>query len=130
MKKDTKLTLADLIAKKAAKQASKDRTEEVYINSLGGEIDIKRPKNSFLYKTIDMLKDESFEDVIYANSYLIYHSVSAFQDKSLHEAYEVKEPVEIVQELLEISEINEVATKILELAGFSKPEDLKNEVKN
>jgi hypothetical protein len=125
---DKKLTLADLIAKKAEKEAKQNRTEDVYIESLGGHITIQNPPRSVIYKAIDMMGD-SAEDNVYANAYLIYHSVKMFQEKELHDAYEVKDPVEIVGKLLEPVEINEVATKIMTLAGFAKPEDVEKNLK-
>lgn len=128
-KRDTKLTLADLIAKKAAKEAEQNRTVDIYVESLGGSITVQNPKKNVVYKTIDMT-GESAEDNMYANAYLVYNSVSMFQDKSLHEAYEVKDPIEIVEKLLLPVELKQVADKIMELAGFNKPEDTIENVKN
>lgn len=128
-KRDTKLTLADLIAKKAAKEAEQNRTVDIFVESLGGSITVQNPKKNVVYKTIDMT-GESAEDNMYANAYLVYNSISLFQDKSLHEAYEVKDPIEIVEKLLLPVELKQVADKIMELAGFNKPEDTIENVKN
>ncbi|MGQ7276640.1 phage tail assembly chaperone [Brevibacillus thermoruber] len=124
-KRDTKLTLADLIAKKAEKEAQANRSEEMYIESLGGSITVHTPKKSVVFKSIDMTGD-SVEDNMYANAYLVYESVPMFQDKSLHEAYEVKEPVQIVEKLLLPVEIKEVAEKAMELAGFTKKDPIES----
>lgn len=128
-KRDTKLTLADLIAKKAEKEAQKNRTEDVYVESLGGSITIHRPANKIIYQAIDM-DNSGIEDKLYANAYLIYHSVKSFQEKELHEAYGVKEPVEVVFQLLEPIEIKEVAEKIMEISGFAKVEQVEKNSKN
>jgi Phage XkdN-like tail assembly chaperone protein, TAC len=63
---------------------------------------------------------------MYANAYLVYESVPMFQDKRLHEAYEVKEPVQIVEKLLLPVEIKEVAEKAMELAGFTKKDPIES----
>lgn len=128
-KKDIKLTLADLIAKKAEKEAQQNKIEDIYIESLGGSITIQSPSKSIVYKAIDMTTDK-IEDKMLANCYLIYNSVKDFQKPELHEAYEIKDPLQIVEKLLEPFEINEVANKIMELSGFSKPEQIEEDLKN
>lgn len=128
-KREVKLTLADLIAKKAAKEAQQNRTEDVYIDSLGGSISVHNPNKSVIYKVMGKM-GENIEDNVYANAELIYHSVKYFQNAELLEAYEVKEPVEIVGKLLEPYEINEVATRIMEISGFAKPEEVESNIKN
>lgn len=130
-KRDVKLTLADLIAKKADKEAARTRTKDVYVESLGGLITIQAPERSVLYKGMDMIGDNSnAEDTMYANAFLIYNSVKDFREPDLLAAYEVKDPIEIVGKLLELFEIAEVSEEILALTGFSKPEKVKNDTKN
>lgn len=130
-KRDVKLTLADLIAKKADKEEARNKTEEVYVESLGGTIMVHIPERSVLYKAMDMIGDNSnAEDTMYANAYLIYNSVKEFREADLLSAYEVKDPVEIVGKLLEIYEIGEVAERILAISGFSKPEKARDDIKN
>lgn len=125
--RDTKLTLSDLIAKKAAKEAAQNFSEDIYVDSLEGCITVTNPGKSALYKCMDMVDRESTETTIYANAYLIYHSVKVFQDSALQDAYECKDPIEIVGKLLTPVEIGEVATRIIELSGFTKvDEETKN----
>lgn len=128
-KRDVKLTLSALIAKKADKEAARNRSEDMYIESLGGCITIDVPIRSILYKAIDMTGDTT-ESQVYANMFIIYNAVSLFRNPELLEAYDIKDNVEIVDRLLTIAEIREVAERVLELAGFSKPEEVKQEQKN
>lgn len=127
--RNVKLTLADLIAKKEAKEAAKNRTQEVYIESLDGCITIHAPSLSTIFKAMDMIND-SAEASMYSNAYLIYHSVKEFQNPELLQAYEVKDNIDIVFALLTPLEIGEVATKVMQLAGFAKPEEVDKKIKN
>lgn len=129
MDRGVKLTLSDLIAKKAQKEAAQNRTEDVFIEGLQGCITVHNPDKKILYKAIDMM-GESTEDTIYANAFLIYNAVKDFQSPELLKAYEVKDNVEIVFKLLTLAEISDVATTIMELTGFAKPEQVKKNLKN
>ncbi|SDT22105.1 hypothetical protein SAMN05444162_3455 [Paenibacillaceae bacterium GAS479] len=128
--RDTKLTLADLIAKKADKQAVKFKSEDVYIDGLGGTVTITVPSKSVIYKAIDMMDRTSLESVMYANCFLIYNSIKELQSAELLEAYDISDNVLIVDELLTIAEVNELTNKIMVLAGVNKPEEVESELKN
>lgn len=127
--RDVKLTLASLIAKKADKEAARNRSEDMYIESLGGSITVTAPNRSVFYKAVDMTED-SVESQVYSNMFLIYNSVSLFRNQELLEAYDVIDNVEIVDRLLTVVEIKEVANKVMELGGFAKPAKEKEELKN
>lgn len=126
--RDTKLTLSDLIAKKAAKEAQKTVTAEVFIPSLEGSITVFRPDRHVLYKSGDM-SGETISEKMYANAFLVYNSCKAFQTPELQEAYGVSDPVDIVSEMLDPIEIQEVAEKITQISGWTKVEATQ-EVKN
>lgn len=127
--RDTKLTLSALIAKKAAKEAAQNFNEDIYIDSLEGEITLTHPGKKICYKAMDMI-GESTEENLYANCFLIYHAVKLFQDPELHVAYEVKDPVDIVDKLLTVSEIGKVSSRVMELTGFANVNQADDEVKN
>ncbi|MDN4093576.1 hypothetical protein QYF48_12195 [Brevibacillus agri] len=127
-KRDTKLTLADLIAKKAAKEeSSKNKTTSIYVKSLDGELEIEVPNRKIIYQVIDMT-GESMESKMYANAYLVYHSVKLFRQPEMIEGK--SDPVDIVFDMLEPYEIGEIQSKIMELSGFVKPEETFEELKN
>lgn len=126
---DVKLTLSALIAKKADKEAARNRSKDIYIDSLEGTITVKAPKRSIFYKSFDMSGD-TVESQMYANMFLIYNAISLFQNQELLDAYEIIDNVEIVDRLLTPAEIKVVAEEILALGGFSKPEEAGEEVKN
>lgn len=128
-KRDTKLTLEALIAKKAEKEAERSRSEEVYIDSLGGAITVTTPSRNIFYKAMDMAGD-TLSSQVYANKFLIYNAVPVFRSKELLEAYEVSDNVEIVDILLTMAEINELTEKLMVLGGITKPEKVQEEVKN
>lgn len=127
--RDVKLTLAALIAKKADKEAARNRSEDMYIESLGGSITVTAPNRSIFYKAVDMTED-TLESQVYSNMFLVYNAVSLFRNQELLEAYEVIDNVEIVDRLLTVAEIKEVANKVMVLGGFSKPEEVQEEIKN
>jgi len=127
--RNVKLALADLIAKKAAKEAAQNRTEEVYVDSLEGSLTIHVPPRSSIYKAMDMGGD-NMEDSMYSNAFLIYHAVKEFQSQELLEAYGVKDNIDIVFSLLTPVEIAEVSTKIMQLSGYAKPEQIQSNLKN
>lgn len=124
-----KLTLADLIAKKREKQAEKSRIEPFYVTSLGGEVEVSNPGASAVYRIMDMPSDTT-EDGVYANATLIYQAVKLFHTPELHDEFETKDPIDIVLILLTPAEIKLLAEKVMEIAGFSSPEEMSNDVKN
>lgn len=129
--RNVKLTLKDLIAKKAAKQAAKNWSEDVHIESLGGDITVQHPGEKILFKVIDMVDGSgTAEDAVYANAFAVYHAVKLFQSPELHEEYGVMDNIDIVRELLSPFEINELAQLIMERSGFTKAEQVKENAKN
>ncbi|MOA61772.1 hypothetical protein D3C78_1869930 [compost metagenome] len=59
--------------------------------------------------------------------YLIYHSVSLFQNTELHAGYEVQNPTDIVIKLLDIEERFVLGDHIFKMAGTKNvAEDVKN----
>lgn len=128
-KRDVKLTLTDLVAKKAEKEAARTRSEDVYVESLGGYLTVQSPPRNIFFKSIDMSGDTT-ESQVYANMFLIYNSVSLFRNSELLAEYDVTDNVEIVEKLLEFHEIKDLAEKAMELSGFMKPQKLDEEIKN
>ncbi|MED5017932.1 hypothetical protein P9847_11525 [Paenibacillus chibensis] len=129
--RNVKLTLKDLIAKKAAKQAARNWSEEVFIDSLEGEITVSHPGEKIMFKTFDMVDgSSSAEDAVYANAFVIYHAVKLFQSQELMDEFDVKDNVDIVRHLLTPVEINELAQLIMERSGFAKGEQVKEKAKN
>ncbi|KQX69228.1 hypothetical protein [Paenibacillus sp. Root444D2] len=122
-KRNTKLVLADLIAKKLDKENKRNKTEEYNIESLGGAVIIKVPEEGVLLKAIDMLKDESITGVMEAYVYLIYNSIDLFQNTELHKEYEVQVPTDIVYKLLELSERLRLGNYIFEFSGANNIEE-------
>lgn len=125
--KETKLVLADLIAKKLEKESKRAKTEDVFIESLGGDVTVQVPEDRVVMKAIDMMKDESMEGIMEAYVYVIYHSVELFKNTELHNEYEVQVPTDIVYKLLELNERLELGDKIMKLSGLA---DLNKKVKN
>ncbi|MWC26632.1 phage tail assembly chaperone [Paenibacillus sp. MMS18-CY102] len=129
--KNTKLTLAALIEKKAAREVRANRTEEVFVDSLDGMLTLSVPPKDIVYKSIDMQQEgNSVADTMYSNALVIYHSVELFRDPELLKAYEVSDNIEIVSKILEPYEVNDIAVKVLELGGYSKPGATQADLKN
>ncbi|GIP17763.1 hypothetical protein J40TS1_34050 [Paenibacillus montaniterrae] len=123
--KNTKLTLAALLQKKAAKETQEVKSKEVYVQSLEAEIVLQSVKRNILYKISDTNGDSTAEKM-YANSLAVYHGVPLFQHPDF---IGDGDPVDAVNEVLEPWEISELAVEIMELSGFAKP-DLTEDVKN
>ena len=122
-----KLTLEDLIAKKTEKEHKRNATEPFYVASLDGEIGLTVPEEEVIFKTMDLLEDEDFSNILKTYSYLIYNSVPILRNPELHRAYDVVDPLDIVPKLFDIKERVQLGEQLLKMTGL---DELGNDVKN
>ena len=117
MNKQTKLTLDELIRRKEQILTGKKREEtaEIYVKTIDGCITIKAPSADIMADIAEM----NTEDV---NKYMVYNCVidPSLKDARLQEAYECKEPTDIVNKLFLPGETAQIAQKCTELAGLDK----------
>lgn len=132
IKRDVKLTLADIVAKKQARATKVMKVEDVYVKCLEGNLTLTEPSRHILYQYIDRLNDgkaSGAEEVFLAHSFLISQCVSDFKNKDFYEAE--GSPELAVHNLLELEDINKLVAKINSMTGSIDPEEaVKAELKN
>lgn len=132
MKKGIKLTLSDLLKKK--EQRDKDRVEfkTVYVENLGGELEIKKlPLAQFMDMIGDINDNTGAGDSLRIQMELIYACCPLLHNKELQDAYECIEPTDIVGKVFDdnISDIMTVVGTIFEFYGMESGEII-GELKN
>jgi len=126
MKRNTKITLANIIARKEQmlEGKKKPKTAQLYVKSLDGEITISCPDKALIKDIMD--SDDDMDE------YLLYQCVIEpnLKDANLHKEFGCVEPTEIVNILFEQGEIKQISREIINLAGYGDSvkvvEDLKN----
>ena len=124
-----RLTLNDLINKSTNKDKEL-KNIEIYIKSMDKTILAKAPDNKLLLDALDTAKDNAHD----GDLYLIYNSVIEpnLKDNTLHDAYNVGRPFEIIDKIFTLGEIANIVrllTKdsgIYDTDGASLVEDIKN----
>ena len=122
-----KLKLEDLINKAGEKKG--DKYVEIYIKRLDATIKAKEPDNTLILESIDILKENAHE----SDLHLVYNSIIEpnIKDSTLHEAYSVSRPLEILDEIFSLGEISNIAKTLLKNSGYEDNsvklvEDIKN----
>lgn len=122
-----KLKLEDLINKAGEKKG--DKYVEIYIKRLDATIKAKEPDNTLILESIDILKENAHE----SDLHLVYNSIVEpnIKDSTLHEAYNVSRPLEILDEIFSLGEISNIAKTLLKNSGYEDNsvklvEDIKN----
>lgn len=125
-----KLTLTDLIKEKEKYKIKDDVKEELYISRLDASVTIQKPDRSLCMESLEMANDSNQSDK--ADVYLVYNIVVEpnLKDEKLHKEYGCVEPIDIVEKIFEIGEINQIAKAGLELAGYSNSVDKVKDIKN
>ncbi len=124
-----RLTISDLINKVSDKSKKAEKIE-IYIKSMDKTILAIEPNNELLLDSLDVARDNAHE----GDLHLIYNSVIEpnLKDSSLHNAYNITRPIEIVDKVFtlgEIANISRILTKgsgIYDTDGASLVDDLKN----
>lgn len=111
-----KLTIEDLLKKKAI--FKENSITSYFSDVLGGEIEIE---NHPLTKVSKIIAEGS-EEGIRADLKLIYAFCPIFRNKKLQESYEVEDPIDIVEKVLNynLPEVQSLAKTILKKYGFSE----------
>jgi len=128
----SKVTLEQLIARKAQSEQSKTKVKEIYSEELDGTILAKKLPLEKFFDILDMDRDTS-ESTFKANCMLIYQSCDIFHNSELIKEFGCKEPYEIVSAVLceNLYDIGKIADEITKLYGDKKTknnpgEELKN----
>ncbi len=114
-----KITLADFIARKEQSQRDKHtpKTDELYIESLGGTITVEEPNMSLIEDSATFASGEGTSESE-ANAYLVYQSISEPSLKT-SELSTNGAPHEIVFDLFKPGEVQAIAQHLMKMAGYS-----------
>lgn len=122
----SKLTIQDLIKKKENITAKKKERRDLSVKSLEGDITIEKRDRDLFLEAADM--EDGRNDL-----HIVYHSVVEpnLKDPELQKAFEVVEPIDIVEKLFDPGEIVGIVKACGDLAGYSEDsvqlvEELKN----
>lgn len=132
MKKGTKLTLQDLMARKEQRARDSIEYKRVHVESLGGDLELKKiPLLKYLDLIGGMDENTSAGDALRSQIELIYECCPLLHNKELQEAYECVEPTDIVSKIFDdnFREIMMVGATISEFYGIDASEVM-TELKN
>lgn len=120
-----KLTIEDLLAQKDWRQ---DDVKTVHLDGLGGELEVRRIP---LVKFTDYMERTQKGDAkatLEAQYEMIYVCCPILHNEQLQEAYECKDPLDIVPKILRenIMDMNALVTAISSFYGVDLDDDLKN----
>lgn len=121
-----KLTVADLLAEKETR--TRQETALVSLPGLGGELEIRRiPLARYMSYTSQLDADDP-SGLVSAQCDLIYACCPTLHDERLREAYDCKEPSEVVMKVLDenLNDMNLLVTAISKFYGIDLGADLKN----
>lgn len=132
MKLGVKLTLDDLLKKKEQREKEKTEYKTVYVDSLGGELEVKKlPLSKFMTLIDDISENTGAGESLRIQMELIYECCPLLHNKELQEAYECTEPTDIVGKIFDdnLSDVMKVVGAIFEFYGMDSG-DILGEVKN
>ena len=128
--KHTRLTLDEMIRRsEQAKEAkSKNKTKELYVESLDGTITITKPTRNQVTDAMNMDASSGESD-----AYLVYECVTEppLKNKQLQQAYGCQDPLDIIDKIFEPGEVVNISKAALSFAGYvddsvKAVEELKN----
>ena len=115
--KHTRLTLDEMIRRsEQVKEAkSKNKTKELYVESLGGTITITKPTRNQVNDAMNMDAYSGESD-----AYLVYECVTEppLKNKQLQQAYGCQDPLDILDKIFEPGEVVNISKAALSFAGF------------
>lgn len=112
-KKQTKLTLENLIAKKLQKNSTEKFTKNIYVSKLDGELTFEIPPFDDLLDYSDSMKTRDSKGVKQMYKTLCYDTCKMLHNKELLESYGVVEPYDIIDILfydIDIMNVGEAIT--------------------
>lgn len=130
-KENKRLTLEDLIARKAQREETKPALKTVCLEKLGGELTIKKLPLADMLRLMEGVGEEAtLRENLEFEVELIYKCCPLFQDKRLQEEYDCVEPTDIVCKVLEddLGAIAELSAAILDFYGMG--ESVRQQLKN
>jgi hypothetical protein len=130
MSKETcvKATLNDFLAKKIKKDENKNRTIDVYVTSMDKTLTLSNPSEEQILDYAEAIGDNTdLKANLEANRYLIYKCCNELQDNELHDALEIKDPLDVPRVLFDMEDVQEIMNQFNELLTHK---DINEEIKN
>ncbi|MDU0200165.1 hypothetical protein ACYEXS_19685 [Paenibacillus sp. MAH-36] len=122
MKDKKAMTLDELIAKKTKKD-EKQNAEELYELASGGCVTVQGAPDDVVMATVSKLDASNIDSLVSAYDYLIYNSVKELRDPALHEQLDIKDPIDVVASILDVTDRLELGTYLLDRAGLKETVD-------
>lgn len=129
MENHKRLTLEDLMTRKLKKDADKMKIKSVYVEELGGNIQLEKIPITRVAGFAENLESDNPTDILRAKIDMIYHCCPILRKPELQTAYECGEPTDIVCKLLDdnLGAINDIVLAIMEMYGLSEGKTLVEE---
>lgn len=125
------ITVADLLKQKDELKKKKQRTQKLYVESLGAEIVIQEPIKGLALEALEMAQDSTRSDK--ADAHVCYHCVIEpnLKDPELQKQFGCVEPTDIVDMIFLPGEVSAIGGHIMQLAGYGQSvKKLDKELKN
>lgn len=119
-KKQVKLTLEDLVAKKLQKNNNKVFDKNIYVSKLDGELTFEIPTFDELLGYSDDMQTRDSKGIKQMYRKLCYDTCKMLHDKELHKAYGVVDPYDIVDYMFYDIDIMTVGEAISEARNPKK----------
>lgn len=120
----TKLTLQDLINKKLQRESTEVKFKEIYASKIDGNLVFKVPTEDEAYEYVDELEeDRSTKAIKIIYKKMIYNCCEILHNKELHEAYEIKDPIDIIDIMFKTKDILSIGNILIQESGVSEKEE-------
>jgi len=123
-----KATFKDLLEKKIQKEKDKNKTKEIYIDSMDATLTFNKPSDDVVLDAVEIMGNEKdTRKIVEAYKNLIYLTCKTLQDVELQKELEVVDPFDTVSILFSLGEILEIGNQIMELVDM---QGVVTEIKN
>ncbi len=112
-----KITVKNLLAQKEQLKNKKEVKEDLYIDSLGGDITVKEPSSELCVESFEMAQTG---DSSRADAHIVYNCViePTLKDEELQKEYACVEPSDIVKMIFKPGEIAAISGHCMTMAGY------------
>lgn len=120
-----KLTIEDLLAQKDRQEV---KTKTVHLDGLGGELEVRRIPLDKFTDYMERTQKGDAKTKLETQYEMIYDCCTILHNEQLQEAYECKDPLDIVPRVLRenIMDMNALVAAISAFYGVDLYDDLKN----
>lgn len=127
MSKEThkKLALEDLMARAEQREQGKTVFKRVYVDSLGGDLELERIPLSRMLSMLDGVDGSTMQENLDIQTEIIYRCCPLLRNPALREAFHCETQTEVVCAVFEdnVGAISDLAEEILGFYGLSDNKD-------